>query len=67
MLNLSQHRAFWKSLKKCPSVILSLSKNDSTDSYRTLRHAQGDKLGLLQKARSIYKNKRFSDPETSSG
>ena len=37
--------------EKNASVILSLSKNDGeSESYSTLRHAQGDNLGLLQEA-----------------
>jgi general secretion pathway protein J len=40
--------------KKSPSVILSLSKNDvKSNSYITLRQAQGDNLGLLQEAQRL--------------
>jgi hypothetical protein len=40
--------------EKSPSVILSLSKNDGkSNSYITLRQAQGDNLRLFQEAHII--------------
>jgi hypothetical protein len=45
------YRRLLQKSEKSPSVILSLSKNDGkSNSYITLRQAQGDNLGLLQEA-----------------
>jgi hypothetical protein len=57
MQGLSHKRLLQKS-EKSPSVILSLSKNDvKSNSYITLRQAQGDNLGLLQEAHKITNHK----------
>jgi len=41
--------------EKSPSVILSLSKNEGkSNSYITLRQAQGDNLGFLQEPQIYF-------------